>query len=188
MSERESQAQAEPREEEAAPGEPTLEERLAEAEARAEESRAAFLRAAAELENVRKRAAREVDNARQYGVERFAGELLPVADSLALALDAAGGAEAPTVAAGQPATLRLLQKAFEQAGITELDPAGQPFDPQLHEAMATQPAGDSAPDTVLQVVQKGYLLNGRLLRPARVIVARAAEPAAGDGGAGAGGG
>jgi len=82
-----------------------------------------------------------------------------------------------TLAEGHRATLRLLQKAFEQAGIVALDPAGQPFDPQLHEAMATRPSADHPANTVLQVVQKGYVLNGRLLRPARVIVSASTEQA-----------
>ena len=150
-----------------------------EAEARAERHRADFLRAIAELENYRKRAAREVESARQYGIERFAAELLPVADSLAMAL-AAESADAETLRAGQQATQRLLAKAFERVGITEIDPAGASFDPAQHEAMATQPSAEHAPDTVLQVIQRGYLLNGRLLRPARVIVsAEAADPGGG---------
>jgi molecular chaperone GrpE len=154
---------------------PTADSLLAAAEARAEQHRADFLRAIAELENVRKRSAREIDSARQYGVERFASDLLPVADTLAIALDSAGSADATTLIAGQEATLRLLQKAFERAGLTVLDPAGQPFDPAQHEAMAMQASAEHPPHTVLQVVQKGWLLNGRLLRPARVIVS--AEPA-----------
>jgi len=149
--------------------------RLELAEASAEEQRNAYLRAAAELENVRKRAAREVANARQYGAEGLAGSLLPVLDSLELGLASADKADAATLIEGQRATLRLLVKALEGAGITEVDPAGQPFDPEQHEAMATQPSADQEPDTVVAVVQKGYLLNGRLLRPARVIVARAPD-------------
>lgn len=155
--------------------EPTAETLLAEAETRAEVHRADFLRAIAELENFRKRSAREIDAARQYGVERFASELLPVADTLTLALESAASADVATLVEGQRATLRLLQKAFEQAGITEFDPAGQPFDPALHEAMAMRPSAEHPPHTVLQVVQKGWQLNGRLLRPARVIVSAAPD-------------
>ncbi len=147
----------------------------AEAVARAEQHRADFLRAIAELENFRKRSAREIESARQFGVERFAADLLPVADTLALALDSAGAADAATLIEGQQATLRLLLKAFERAGITELDPAGQPFDPALHEAMAMRESAEHPPHSVLLVVQKGWLLNGRLLRPARVIVSAAPE-------------
>ncbi|HEY5559194.1 MAG TPA: nucleotide exchange factor GrpE [Steroidobacteraceae bacterium] len=166
-----------PEEQERSAQDPPGEALLAEAEARAEQHRADFLRAIAELENFRKRSAREIEAARQYGVERFASELLPVADTLALALESAGSADVATLVEGQHATLRLLQKAFERAGITELDPAGQPFDPTLHEAMAMQPSAGHPPHTVLQVVQKGWLLNGRLLRPARVIVSAPPESA-----------
>jgi molecular chaperone GrpE len=168
---------APPEEQPQAAQETPAETRLAEAEARAERHRADFLRAIAELENFRKRSAREIEAARQYGVERFAADLLAVADTLALALESAGSADVATLVEGQNATLRLLQKAFERAGITEFDPAGQPFDPALHEAMAMRPTAEHPPHTVLQVVQKGWLLNGRLLRPARVIVSAAPEAA-----------
>ena len=143
------------------------------AEARADEHRAALLRAAADLDNYRKRAAREVDNARQFGAERLAAGLLPVLDGLELGLSNADRADAATLLEGQRATLRLLVKALEGAGIVEVSPLGQAFNPEQHEAMATQPAADQPPGTVLAVVQKGYILNGRLLRPARVIVASA---------------
>jgi molecular chaperone GrpE len=160
----------------------TPESRLEEAEARAGQHRADFLRAIAELENFRKRAAREIESARQFGVERLAAELLPVADSLAAGIEAAE-ADPATHVEGLKATLRLLSRALERAGIAEVDPAGRPFDPSLHEAMATRPSAEHPPHTVLQVVQRGYVLNGRLLRPARVIVSTAAEapsePAAG---------
>jgi molecular chaperone GrpE len=156
--------------------EPTVESLLEAAETRAEQHRADFLRAIAELENVRKRSAREIDSARQFGVERFASDLLPVADTLALALESSGQVDAATLVAGQEATLRLLDKAFERAGLAVLDPVGQAFDPALHEAMAMRESAEHPPHSVLQVIQKGWLLNGRLLRPARVIVS--ASPAA----------
>ena len=155
----------------------TPESQLAAAEGRAEQHRADFLRAIAELENFRKRCAREVDAARQFGIERFAADLLAVADTLGIAVESAAGADAATLAQGQEATLRLLLKAFERAGLAVVDPAGQAFDPALHEAMAMQPSAGHAPHTVLQVVQKGWTLNGRLLRPARVIVSTAPETA-----------
>ena len=156
-------------------GADAAEARIAEAESRAEKLREDLLRAAAEMDNVRKRAGREIDAARQYGVERFANELLPVADSLALGLESAAAADAGALREGQEATLRLLLKAFERAGLTPVDPAGQAFDPERHEAMAMRPSAEHPPHTVLQVVQRGWLLNGRLLRPARVIVSAAAE-------------
>ena len=151
----------------------SAEARIAEAESRAEKLHEDLLRAAAEMDNVRKRAGREIDAARQYGIERFAAELLPVVDSLALGLQSAVAADAAALREGQEATLRLLLKAFERAGLTPVDPAGQPFDPERHEAMAMQPADGHPSHTVLQVVQRGWLLNGRLLRPARVIVSTA---------------
>jgi molecular chaperone GrpE len=159
------------------PDETSPESRLAEAEVRAEQHRADFLRAIAELENVRKRSAREVESARQYGIERFASNLLPVADTLALAQESAATAGPATLAQGQEATLRLLFKAFENAGLTQLDPVGQPFDPAQHEAMVMQASAEQPPHTVHKVIQKGWLLNGRLLRPARVIVSAAPSTA-----------
>ena len=147
---------------------------LAQAQAKAEESREQQLRAFAELENVRKRAVRDVEQAHKYALEKFAGELIGVKDSLEMGL-AAGNADIKDLLAGTEATLKLLSRAFEKAGVAEIVPEGQPFNPELHEAMVTQPATDRPPNTVLQVVQKGYQLNGRLLRPARVIVARAAD-------------
>jgi molecular chaperone GrpE len=176
MTETNQQAQAEPAQESGPESAATPEQQRAEAEARAAEHWAAYLRVAAEFENFRKRMSRELQAARQYGIERFAAEMLPVADSLGLALDVAATVDPATLTEGHRATLRQLQKAFASAGITEIDPAGQPFDPQLHEAMTTLPTADQAPDTVLLVAQKGYLLNGRLLRPARVIVSTAPAP------------
>ncbi len=170
MSGTDKERSAEAAENGSSPESQVAESLLAEAEGRAEQHRADFLRAIAELENVRKRSAREVDAARQFGVERFAADLLPVADTLDLALRSAADADAATLAQGQEATLRLLLKAFERASLVPVEPEGEPFDPTLHEAMAMQPAPDRPPHTVLQVVQKGWLLNGRLLRPARVIV------------------
>ena len=140
------------------------------AEARALEHKDLYMRALAELENVRKRAAREVEQAHKFAVERFAGDLIGVKDSLELGVNASGTVE--NLRAGTEATLKLLAKAFEKAGLIEIEPQGQAFDPELHEAMVTQPSAEHEPNSVLQVVQKGYQLNGRLLRPARVIVAR----------------
>lgn len=147
-----------------------LQAAVAAAEARAAESKDLYMRALAEVENVRKRAARDIEQAHKFALERFANELLAVRDSLELGL--ANSAADDAFRQGTEATLKLLTKAFEQAGIFEIAPQGEPFDPQWQEAMATQPSAEHEPNTVLQVVQKGYQLNGRLLRPARVIVAR----------------
>ncbi len=149
-----------------------LKQALAAAEARADQSHSQYLRTLAEMDNVRKRAARDIEQAHKYALERFAAELVGVKDSLELGLAASGAADVKALQAGTQATLQLLTKAFEKAGLQEILPAGQPFNPEFHEAMAMQPSADQPPNSVLQVVQKGYLLNGRLLRPARVIVAR----------------
>jgi molecular chaperone GrpE len=153
----------------------SLRQQLAEAQQAAAEGRDQLLRAAAELDNIRKRAARDVEQAQRYALERFAQELLAVADSLELAVANGATADAASLASGQEATLRLLSSAFGKFSIRPIDPAGAPFDPQRHEAMAMQPSATAEPGSVLQVVQRGYELNGRLLRPARVIVAKAAD-------------
>ena len=154
-------------------GEEALRAALQAAETAAEENWNKYLRVSAELDNVRKRAARDVEQARKYGVERLAGELLGVLDSLEMGLEAAEGASTEALVEGKQATLRLLRSALEKFGIVEICPGGEPFDPQLHEALSVQPASDVASGSVVTVVQKGYQLNGRLLRPARVIVAAA---------------
>jgi len=154
-----------------------LQAQLADAEARAAQGREQVLRVAAELDNMRKRTARDMEQAQRFALERFAQELLGVADSLELAVANAATADAASLAAGQEATLRLLTAAFGKFAIKPIDPAGEPFDPERHEAMAMQPSSTAEPGSVLQVVQRGYELNGRLLRPARVIVARAPDGA-----------
>jgi molecular chaperone GrpE len=151
-----------------------LRQDLAEAQALSAQHRDQLLRAAAELDNIRKRTARDIEQAHRYALEKIAQELLPVRDSLELAAASAATADAASLAAGQQATLKLLARTFEKFAINSIDPAGEPFDPQRHEAMVTQVSDTAEPDSVLQVVQKGYELNGRLLRPARVIVARSA--------------
>ncbi|MBA3563915.1 MAG: nucleotide exchange factor GrpE [Gammaproteobacteria bacterium] len=148
---------------------------LAAAEAKAGDNWNRYLRAVAELDNYRKRASRDVENAHRYANEKFAREMLNVKDSLEMGLEAAANADVQTLLEGKAATLKLLAAALERFGITEIDSEGEPFDPELHEAMATQESAEAEPDSVLTVVQKGYRINGRLLRPARVIVARAAE-------------
>ena len=147
-------------------------------QAKADENWNNYLRAAAELENVRKRSARDVDNARKFALDRFGADLLAVRDSLELGLQADVSADAGQLKKGSEATLNLLTQTMERFGIEEVDPQGEPFDPELHEAMTMQPSAEVEPGSVLTVFQKGYTLNGRLLRPARVVVAQ--EPAASD--------
>jgi molecular chaperone GrpE len=145
---------------------------LAAAEAKAAENWSNYLRAMAELENFRKRTERELDNARKFAIERFAQELVNVGDSLEAGIQA-GAANSKALLEGAEGTLKQLHKAFEKAGIKIIDPAGQSFDPEWHEAMLAQDSQEP-PNTVLSVIQKGYSLNGRLLRPARVIVSKTA--------------
>ena len=130
-----------------------------------------YLRISAELENVRKRASRDIENAHKFALERFCSELLAVKDSLEMGLAVADKADAESLLAGKVATLKLLTTIMERFGVAELNPEGEPFDPQEHEAMSMQPSSDVEPGSVLTVLQKGYALNDRLLRPARVLVA-----------------
>jgi molecular chaperone GrpE len=142
----------------------------------AEAQRNQYLRTAAELENVRRRAQRDVENAHRYGMERFARELLGVKDSLELGLQTAQESSAGAVAIdGFKATLKQFSQCVEKFGVEEVDPVGQPFDPELHEAMAMQPSQSHEAGTVMTVIQKGYRLHDRLLRPARVIVAQGVD-------------
>ena len=139
-----------------------------------------YLRATAELENLRKRNQRDLENAHKYALERFLGDLLPIKDSLELALASAGDKpEAAALKSGVEMTLRLLVSLLERQGVSELRPEkAEAFNPEWHEAMAMQESTDAPAGSVMLTVQTGYLLNGRLLRPARVLVARTPEPAA----------
>ena len=165
----ETSSEAEPQLEEAEAADP--ESALAEAQAKADENWERYLRAAAETDNVRKRSARDVENAHKFAIERFGKELLAVTDGLEMALAASDSASIESLLEGSRATLKLLGTTMERFGITAIDPEGEPFDPELHEAISVQPSDTVQPGTVLNVVQKGYILNGRLLRPAMVVVA-----------------
>ena len=152
----------------------SLDELLAEAQAKLDEQRDAWLRALADADNARKRAQADIAQARKYAAERIVEELLPVMDSLEAALGAAG-ASPDALRAGVELTQRQLRQAFERAGVAEVDPgAGQRFDPHRHQAMAAVEA-DQEPNTVLAVMQKGYTLHDRVVRPALVTVAKAVE-------------
>jgi molecular chaperone GrpE len=148
---------------------------LQDAQAKADEHWNQLLRARAEVANLQRRSERELENAHKYGLERFAKELLPVIDSLELGLQAASGNDTDPVKVreGLELTLNMLSSAVERFGLKAVDPQGERFDPQFHQAMSTQHAIDAAPNTVLTVYQKGYLLNDRLIRPAMVVVASA---------------
>ena len=152
-----------------------LQAALAAAEAKAAQNWDSYLRAVAEQDNIRKRGQRDLEQALKYGLEKALNDLLPVKDSLEMALQSLGDKpEAVSLATGVQMTLKLLGTALERQGVKEIDPAkGDAFDPEWHEAMAAQPSAEVAPDAILATVQKGYSLQGRLLRPARVLVAKA---------------
>lgn len=148
----------------------SLEAQLAEAQAKAIEHYEALLRAKAESENVRRRAQEEVIKAHKFAVESFAEHLLAVADSLEAAL-ADTTSDAAKVREGAELTLRQLLSAFEKARVKVINPVGEKFDPHLHQAISMVPA-DQEPNTVVSVLQKGYLISERVLRPALVTVAQ----------------
>ncbi|MBV8063155.1 MAG: nucleotide exchange factor GrpE [Nevskia sp.] len=150
----------------------TLRSKLAEAEKAVQEAR---VRAAAEFDNLRKRLERDAETSKKYGAERLLGELLGVSDSLELGLKAAQAPEATpkSIAEGVALTHKQLHAFFDKYGIKVVDPAGQPFNPELHEAVSMVESADVPANHVLAVMQKGYRLHERLLRPAMVVVARA---------------
>jgi molecular chaperone GrpE len=160
---------------EAAEPAPDLGALLKKAEDEAAELKDAWLRARADTENVRRQAANDLARAHKYAIERFAEDLLPVKDALESAL-AAGGASPDALKSGVELTLKQLVAAFEKAQISEVDPSGGRFDPHQHQAM-TAVESDQPANTVVQVFQKGYRLNDRILRPALVAVAKAKEAA-----------
>ena len=154
-----------------------LEKALAASEAKFNEQQDSVLRARAEMENARRRAEAEVDKARKFALERFAGELLDVIDNLERAVmvaDTENEAIKPMLE-GVEMTLKSFVSTIEKFGMTPINPQGEAFNPELHQAMSMQESADFAPNTVMAVMQKGYELNGRLLRPAMVMVSRAPD-------------
>ncbi len=154
-------------------------ESLQQVQANFTEAQDQILRLKAEMENLRRRSAREVENAHKYALERFVQELLPVIDSLEMGRDAsmAEGATLEKLQEGTDLTLKMLLSTIEKFGIQAVHPEGEPFDPELHQAMSMQESAEHAPNTVMNVMQKGYLLNDRLVRPAMVVVSKAGEEA-----------
>ncbi len=154
-----------------------LQQQLAEAQAKADDHWDQLLRAQAEMENMRKRTEREVSQARKYGLESIARELLPIHDSLGLGVAELVKEDASVEHArdGMMLITQMMGKLMEQFSIKEINPEGEAFDPEAHQAMTMQETAEQAPNTVIQVLQKGYRLNERVLRPAMVIVAKAPE-------------
>lgn len=141
------------------------------------EAKDQLLRSIAEMENVRRRAQRDVENAHKFAVEKLLADLFPVVDSMEKAIETAENSElgegAKAIADGLSLSLKLFVDTLAKAGVEQIDPLGQPFDPQFHEAMAMVPNPDAEPNSVMDVMQKGYVLNGRLTRAAKVIVVKA---------------
>ena len=137
------------------------------------------LRLQADIDNLRKRKERDVASAHKFALEKFAADLLPVRDSLEMGLAAADGADVAKLKEGSELTLKMLASAMDKYNIKEINALNEKFNPEYHEAMSMQEREDVAPNTVVTVVQKGYLLNDRLIRPAMVIVSKAAAQPSG---------
>jgi molecular chaperone GrpE len=148
---------------------------LEDARGKADDHWGQVVRLQADMENLRKRSERDLANAHKFALERFANELLPVKDSLEMGLAAFDleGADSNKLREGVALTLQMLTSAMDKAAISEVNPQGEPFDPDFHQAMSMQERDDVEPNSVVTVVQKGYTLNGRLIRPAMVIVSKA---------------
>ena len=149
---------------------------LSQARSKADEHYEQMVRAHAELENLKKRHTRDLENAHKFALEKFVAELLGVWDSLELGHNAAQdeSANVEKLREGTALTLKMLGDVMTKFGVEQVDPLDQPFDPEFHQAMSMQPRSDVPPNTVVTVVQKGYTLNGRLVRPAMVMVSQAA--------------
>jgi molecular chaperone GrpE len=155
----------------------TLQQQLEEAQQLAATNWDKAVRTVAEMENLKKRVQKDLDDERKYGLAKFAKELLSVLDSLELGIQAATG-DSPEVVKlreGSELTIKQFETVFAKFNIEAIYPLGQPFNPELHQAMVMQPSDSAEPNSVLNVFQKGYVLNGRLLRPAMVVVAKAAD-------------
>lgn len=165
-----------------------LKAQLAAAEQKAAENWDTALRATAELDNVRRRLERDAAGLRKFALEGVMGDLLQIADSLELALKAVASESAETRAhlEGLQLTHKQLMALLERHGVSVVDPAGAPFNPELHQAVSMQESADVPPNQIVSVMQKGYRLHERLLRPAMVVVARGAIPAVDAGGPGGG--
>jgi len=148
---------------------------LEDARSKADEHWNLYLRTQAEMDNLRKRAERDVQNAHKFGVEKLVGELLPVMDSMEMGMAAADSDDEATakLVEGMQMTIKMFTDALQKVGITQVDPMGEAFNPDFHQAMSMVESADAEPNTVITVMQKGYVLNERLVRPAMVVVAKA---------------
>jgi molecular chaperone GrpE len=156
----------------------SLQEALAKSEEKAKENYDLALRTKAEAENIKRRAEKDVASAHKYALEKFVNELLPVVDSMELGLAAAleENVDISKIREGSELTLKMMFAAIEKFDIKPIDPEGEKFNPEFHQAMTMQESAEVEPNTVMNVIQKGYTLSGRLVRPAMVVVSKAATP------------
>ncbi|MCC4800416.1 nucleotide exchange factor GrpE [Enterovibrio norvegicus] len=154
-----------------------LEAALEASEATVKEQQDSVLRARADVENIRRRTEQEIDKARKFALERFANELLPVIDNMERALEMADkeNETLKPMLEGVELTLKTMKDSVAKFGLVELNPEGEAFNPEFHQAMSIQESAEHAPNTVMLVMQKGYALNGRVVRPAMVMVSKAAS-------------
>lgn len=152
----------------------SLEAQLEDAQAKASENWEQFLRAKAEMDNLRRRNTRDLENAHKFGMEKFVTELLPVLDAMRMGI-AVEDASVESLREGMEMTMTMVEKMMEKFGIEEINPLNEKFDADKHQAMTMQPNADVEPNTVIAVMQKGYSLNERLIRPAMVMVSKAVE-------------
>ncbi|BCV40060.1 nucleotide exchange factor GrpE [Shewanella algae] len=154
-----------------------LEQALSDAQATVEEQKDSVIRAAAEVDNIRRRAAQDVEKAHKFALEKFSNELLPVIDNMERALVGADKADEATkpLFEGVELTLKSFLSAVEKFGVKQIDPMGEAFNPEQHQAIGMQPSAEFPANTVMLVMQKGYQLNERLLRPAMVMVSKGGE-------------
>ncbi|MFV2004126.1 MAG: nucleotide exchange factor GrpE [Gammaproteobacteria bacterium] len=152
----------------------SLEAQLEDAQTKASENWEQFIRAKAEMDNLRRRNVIDVENAHKYGTEKLVTELLPVLDSMSMGL-AVEDASAESLREGMELTMNMLGNMMDKIGLEEIDPLNEKFDPARHQAMSMQPNAEVEPNTVIAVMQKGYALNDRLIRPAMVMVSKAVE-------------
>ena len=153
-------------------GENSLEQQLEEAQAKADDNLDQLMRTKAEMENIRRRSEKDVANARKYALEKFAQELLPVIDSMEMGVAAAmdENADVAKLREGTEMTLKMFESAIEKFGIKGVHPKGESFNPEHHQAMTMIDSQEHEPNMIIDVMQKGYLLNERLVRPAMVVV------------------
>ncbi len=154
-----------------------LKQELEEAQQKSQENWDKAVRVQADMENLKRRTQKDVENAHKFALEKFSKELLNVVDSLELGIQAASG-DTPDVEKlkeGMELTLKQLQAVLKKFNIEALDPTGEPFNPEHHQAMSMQPSDEHEPNTVVNVFQKGYLLNDRLIRPAMVVVSKGSD-------------